>query len=130
MLVLFVVFAGLVSGFAQIAGKTMNFLIADPDLSVFPVCTVTVTANCAIGYNVYDTTATRTKLNAAVIPIPVGATATTQDPFTSVFTRLGTSTVVATELYKDFSGAQKETGDSIPLSFQITKSAPTITAAP
>jgi len=97
----------------------------DPNQGAFANCSATVTANCLAGYNLYDTTNGRTKLNSTVIPVPAGAMPTTLVTYTlGPYPNLGSRTIVATEAYVDGFGTAQESADSNTAAFIVKPASP------
>jgi len=85
----------------------------DPNQGVISNCSISVTTNCLNGYNLYDTTTSRTILNSSIIPIPNGATSSTVISYTlGTYTTLLSRTIVATVVFMDTNGNPGESGDS------------------
>jgi hypothetical protein len=92
----------------------------------WPVCTATVTTNCIAGFNIYDTTTTKTLIGTLPNPASPSGTVTVIGnlTFPSV-PALGSHIAVASTAYVDSLGNKGESAASAPAPFQVQPPAPT-----
>jgi hypothetical protein len=87
--------------------------------AAFPGCTTTLTTNCITGFNVYDTTTTRTLIGTVPNSSNPSGQQTMTDAFIPATYAAGSHTIVATTAYKDANGAAQESTDSSPFTFTV-----------